>query len=384
MTSPLDSLRQLAAADDTVREELAAATDDESFLAAALASVRRHGIAAELADFASLFAPDPAFLMAQTPPPLRCPGWPPQGWLPCRFGQDTDGTPAIDWADFRGIALDGGFHNGATRLALARPFNRLLRCRTGLGDLLGDPPEGLPEPDGFIFHMSRCGSTLVARLLAALPGSYAVNEPEPLDLMLRASLGAPEEIRVAALRAMVGAFGRRPAQRWFLKLSAWPALSLPLFRRAFPDVPWLFLYRDPAAVLASQMTMRATELQPGFMPSALFGIAHGETLPEEVYCASALARICEAALAAGGGLFVDHADLPDAFFTRILPHFGIGADPAGIAALRDIPRWHARHPDHLWQPKTAPVGPEIRAAADAELGPLYARLKAVQGGQSLL
>src|SRR6202008_3608555 len=153
--------------------------------------------------------------------------------------------------------------------------------------------------------------------LAPLPDSYAVNEAGPIDAILQASAAAPEEVRAAALRTMVGALGRRPSRRWFLKLSAWSTLALPLFRKAFPDVPWLFIHRDPAEVLASQMVRRAPELAPAMVPSSLFGIEDGAALPGEVYCAMAVARVCEAALAAdrGGGLFVDHAALPDAFFT---------------------------------------------------------------------
>lgn len=372
MTAPLDSFRLLVAADDALQADLAGAP--EAFTETALAMARRHGLALDAADLAPLLAPDPMGMLLHEPPPLRRDRWLAPGWLPYRFTGD-----GVDWADFSNVDLDGDFYTAAARTALARPLNRLLRCRTGLDDFLRGPPEGLRAPDGFIFHMSRCGSTLVARLLAALPDSYAANEPEPLDALLRAAGTAPEEIQVAALRAMVGALGRRPSRRWFLKLSAWPALALPLFRRAFPDVPWLFVHRDPAAVLASQLTMRGTELEPAITSPALYGIDPATPLSEEDYCAMALARICEAALAADGGLFVGHEDLPEAFYSRILAHFGIGADEADRAQMDRIADLHAKHPGQPYRPDTAPIDPAIRAAADAHLAPIYARLRAVRG-----
>jgi len=386
VTAPLEDFRTLIAADPALQAELAACGTPEAFVEAALAIARRHGIALGTGDLAPLAAPDPIGAIPLQTPPLRRTAWPPPGWLPYRLDREPDGSPAVDWADFGGVALDGRFYAEAVREALARPFNRLLRCRTGLEDFLRGPPEGLRAPDGFIFHMSRCGSTLVARMLGALPGAVVVSEAEPIDAMLRIILGPalPDDARVAALRAMVGALGRRSSSRWFVKLTAWPALALPLFRRAFPGVPWLFLHRDPAEVLASQIATRAPELAPAFMPSSLWGIEDGGAMPDEVYCAMALARVCEAALAADGGLFVDHEALPEAFFAAILPHFGIDPDEAARRAMDEIARWHAKRPDTLYRPGAAAIAPAVRAAADAHLAEAHARLKAVHGPQSLL
>lgn len=384
--SPLDRFRLLLAADEALQAELAAAGTAEAFVEAALAIARRHRIALRPPDLAPLTEPDPIGAIPLQTPRLRRTAWPPPGWLPYRLAREPDGSPAVDWADFGGAALDGGFFAGAVREALARPFNRLLRCRTGLEDFLDGPPEGLRAPDGFIFHMSRCGSTLVARMLGALPDAAVISEAESIDAMLRIILGpaVPDDARVAALRAMVGALGRRPSRRWFVKLTAWPALALPLFRRAFPGVPWLFLHREPAEVIASQMITRAPELAPAFTPPGLWGIEDGAALPDEAYCAMALARVCEAALAADGGLIVDHEALPDAMFAAILPHFGIDPNEAPRRAMDEIARWHAKHPDTLYRPGAAAIAPAVRAAADAHLAGPHARLKAVHGPQSLL
>jgi hypothetical protein len=385
VTAPLDSLRVLVAADSALRAELEAAADAESFLAAAATIARRHDVAAEPADFASLIAPDPLGLLRLESPPLRRADWPPSGWLPYQLSVARDGAPGVDWADFSGLALDGRFFADAVRQARARPLNRLLRCHTGLDDFLRGPPEELRRPDGLIFHMSRCGSTLVARLLAAMPDTDLIVEAEPLDAMIQLASGtqAPDAGRAQALRTMIGALGRRPARRRFVKLNASHALALPLFRLAFPDIPWLFLYRDPAAILASQMAGRGTELTPEIVSSLLYGIPDGAALPGEIYCARALAAVAEAALASEGGLFVDHAALPEAF-SAILAHFGIDPGAVERQPIRAIARRDAKRPGTAWRPGSAAIPPAIRAAADAWLVPLYARLRAVHGEESLL
>ena len=56
----------------------------------------------------------------------------------------------------------------------------------------------------------------------------------------------------ALLRAMIAAFTGRLGgenRHCVVKLDSWHVLALPLFRRAFPQVPWVFLYRDPIDVM---------------------------------------------------------------------------------------------------------------------------------------
>lgn len=385
--APLDRFRALLAADEGLQADLAVHEAGPAFVEAALALAASHGIGLEPAHLTPFLASDPLGLWRLEPPALRSAEWPPGEWLPFQATAAADGALAVEWAHFGGIALDQSFFASAVRRALARPFNRLLRCRTGLDDFIGRAPDGLRDPDGFIFHMSRCGSTLVARMLAALPGTALVSEAAPLDAIVHLATRAdwPEARRIAGLRSMVGALGRRPAGRYFVKLNAWHALALPLFRAAFPDVPWLFLYRDPAEILASQIAERGTELTPEIVPSRLYGIENGADYPAEVYCGMVLERIGAAALAQkSGGLFVDHADLPGAVADAILPHFGIAPGEAAGAALAPVAARDAKHPARPYAARTAAIDPAVRAAADAHLAGTHARLKAVHGPQSLL
>ena len=271
MIAPLDSFRLLVAADEKLRADLAAAATPDAFLAAATTLAARHGLALQPSDLAPLVAPDPLGLTGHHAPPLHCTDWLPDSWLPCRLVSDGDGQMAVDWADFAEVPLDGIFHSAAVRSVLERPLNRLLHCRMSLGDFLRGAPNDLRTPDGFVFHMSRCGSTLIARMLAALPEFSVINEAGPVDTLLRISSGAPEQVRAAALRAMVGAFGRRPSRRWFVKLSASSALDLPLFRRAFPAVPWIFVHREPAEVIGSQLRTRGRSWHPPSPPRRCSG-----------------------------------------------------------------------------------------------------------------
>src|SRR5439155_24789392 len=130
---------------------------------------------------------------------------------------------------------------------------------------------GIP-PTGFIFHMSRCGSTLISQMLAALPQNVVVSEAGPVDAVLRARFQAPdlpEREQIGWLQGIVSALGRRRTgeeSHFFVKLDAWHTLDLPLIQRAFPDVPWLFLYRNPVEVMVSHARQPGSQLVPGMLP----------------------------------------------------------------------------------------------------------------------
>ena len=150
---------------------------------------------------------------------------------------------------------------------------------------------------------------------------------------------ATASVAVRALRAIVTTFGRCRAgdeRRYVVKLDSWHALALPLFRRAFPEVPWVFLYRDPVEVLVSQMRQRGTQMLPQVLPPRFYGIDDDGAALDEDYCARVLAAICNAAAdnaKLGGGLMIDYRELPAAVMSRIMPHFGIAAGAAERTAI---------------------------------------------------
>lgn len=251
-------------------------------------------------------------------------------------------------------------------------------------------------PSGFIFHMSRCGSTLVSQMLAALPHTIAISEAAPIDAIVqlsRAWPGLPAERHVEHLVAMLAAFGRRRAgseRHSFVKLDSWHALALPLFRRAFPSVPWLFLYREPVEVLVSQMRQRGTQMVAEIVPPSLYGIDDAGGMRAEDYCARVLNRICTAVVdnyGEGGGLLVNYRELPDAIWSRILPHFGVACGDDERAAMNRVARYDAKAPSFEFTDDTATKQREatdlVRAAAERQLGDVYRCLEDLRAGGRL-
>lgn len=127
---------------------------------------------------------------------------------------------------------------------------------TPLDDWSREPPP-VCCPDAVIFHVSRCGSTLVSRMLGSLPSVLSISEAPIVDDILRPGRGRPEvapAVRERWMRHVIAAFiasqSELPA-RTVLKLDCWHLFEIDCVRRAFPGVPLLFVYRDPLEVLVS-------------------------------------------------------------------------------------------------------------------------------------
>src|SRR5688500_14155098 len=90
-------------------------------------------------------------------------------WIPVR-GYWREDRAFVDWCFLGKERLTEPFFDDSIVKRFRQPFNLLFRHQTPF-EFLGELAEfskGL-KPTGFIFHLSRCGSTLVSQMFAALP-----------------------------------------------------------------------------------------------------------------------------------------------------------------------------------------------------------------------
>src|SRR5262245_14392800 len=122
---------------------------------------------------------------------------PPEGWVPVWV--DCRGpSPTVEWCDLGPCRFCEPFFDRTVEAALRQPFHQLFRVQTPI-DVLES--EGAKRPTGFIFHMGRCGSTLIAQLLASLESTVVISEAQPIDAVLRADVPDPDEaLRISWLR----------------------------------------------------------------------------------------------------------------------------------------------------------------------------------------
>ena len=143
-------------------------------------------------------------------------------WTP--FALNLGNTESsIDWCDMTGERYSEPFFE-ETVSRLAKGINARPVVRTPLSMLYELDKEPSLEPCGIVFHMGRCGSTLLARQLGLVSGVVSVREPQIINTLL----GANSELidsssQAQILRLLARALGRVRFgdERYFvLKLSS--------------------------------------------------------------------------------------------------------------------------------------------------------------------
>ena len=260
------------------------------------------------------------------------------------------GEPVVEWCWMDGIAFSEPAFAQTIERALRTPFSLLFRRETPI-DALERLEPGL-APSGFVFHVSRCGSTLVSRCSPRCRSISFSRSRFPSTTSCARTPRRPTRSAGCARSCRRSVAPRRGDERaYVLKLDAWSACSLGTVRRAFPDVPWVFLFREPVQVLASHFRQRGAHMVPGAIDPGLFGLDRESIarMPPEEYCARVLAAICRAALEHRDeqALFVDYDELPGALFDRILGAFGLECDPAERARMEEVTRLRREEPAPL-------------------------------------
>ncbi|MEK8032812.1 hypothetical protein AACH06_18480 [Ideonella sp. DXS29W] len=227
-------------------------------------------------------------------------------------------------------------------------------------------------PAGVIFHVARCGSTLVSQMLKQHPDTVVYSEPLAINELLVPPHAGDRASRVAALRSLGARFSAHAGRRYVLKLSSWNTLFADLIVEAFPQTPLALCVRDPLEVAVSLQQSRPRWLHDDH--AALFSNAVQGNLqakgPDE-RIALFIAAFLRAAgmLPANRSLLLPYLSLPDAVVAQLAPHFGLPLDDPVRQRISSVSRHHSKsRPGHLSD--FVPDAERKRAAASAGLSQL--------------
>jgi hypothetical protein len=335
-----DEFRGVVLETPELRQRLRAAAERPQFVASAIHLGRELGYEFNEADV------DAGLRSAQPSAPRD-----PAGWLPVKVYL-RESCPIAEWIDTDGRRFTEPFFDDSVQAAMRVPMTALSRREMPLDVAASLMPVA---PSGFIYHISRCGSTLLAQMLNTLPGAVVMSEPGPLDEVIQAGLDLPHltlERHAQWLRWVVTALGPRHSAedaRYFIKLDSWHIHELPLIRAAFPETPWIFLHRDPAEVVASQLRSPGMLGAPGAMdPRALRLTFEDVTkLGREQWGQRVIAGFLAAAEAFRddpNGLFVGYSELPGAMWNRIANHFRISLSDSDVARMQEAAQYDSKNP----------------------------------------
>ncbi|HET8691030.1 MAG TPA: hypothetical protein VFM30_02785 [Steroidobacteraceae bacterium] len=308
-------------------------------------------------------------------------------WLPARAALHPSGL-YLALREIRPAELQDPFmQETIARLPARESVVQVARADVGRGTA-GTGPAGI------VFHVARCGSTLVSQLLKQHVGTVVYAEPLPVNELLLPPHKWPRAEVVAALRSLGAAFANHARKPWVLKLSSWNTLFCELVAEAFPASPWALCLRDPLEVAVSLLRQPAGWMFEGEAPAAPFARLvdpGGAERKREEYVARVYGAFCEAALRLdpARGRLVDYAALPDAAWESVAPHFGLAVDEPARLRMRVAAGMDSKAPVHRpakfsedAQAKREAASPALRAAVDAHARPALGRLKSLHGGAS--
>ncbi len=251
-------------------------------------------------------------------------------------------------------------------------------------DRLGHEPAS-SAPAGVIFHVARCGSTLISQSLKQLD-VVVYSEPQPVNELLAPPHRWPRADIVAALRSLGAAFARHARRRYVLKLSSWNTLYCDIVAEAFPETPWILSIRDPLEVGVSLLTtppgwfQPATDAARGLVVKVDPGQA---SRSREEFIARAYGAFCTAAatLNPRRGHLVHYESLPSAVWSVVAPQFSLEVDASQRDRIAAASKRHAKAAIGAVaefksdsSEKRASASPELRLAIDSLARPQLERL----------
>jgi hypothetical protein len=241
-------------------------------------------------------------------------------------------------------------------------------------------------PTGVVFHQTRCGSTLAANLLAGFAPTLTKvysESPPPLKAISACSSSSTSttcntQAHIQLIQDVFYLMGRtnrpeQPPQHVFYKIQSIGVHSIHAFTQAFPETPWIFLYRDAIEVMQSHLgkdekAAAVAVAGGGWIGNAApvcgrnYGRAEqppmtvaiitskGRSLQDVTkteYCAAHLAGLAESAVREmktstssnsnkNKGRFVNYNQLPTIMWESIVPHhFGVDF-VAGVVSQDDM------------------------------------------------
>lgn len=202
-----------------------------------------------------------------------------QNWIPYKLVRNIKEWQLL-WLDMDDRHPNEPFFDETISLCRYKMLDRSRFQPLSSLDFLIESAENIPalKPDAFIFHVSRCGSTLLSQMLSQKSTNLVYPEAPLLDEILRArekdSSISEDQIKLWFLSAlnMMGGFRYGYYEQLFVKLDSWHIHFYPLLRKWFPETPFYFLSRAPAAVIASHHRRRGIHAVPGMVDEHLLQV----------------------------------------------------------------------------------------------------------------
>jgi len=282
-----------------------------------------------------------------------------KSWLPVDAIIE-EGRPALAWMDFSEVVLaEPFFHETVERLSAIQKHSTQITELEALLQL-EKISDHLP-PTAFIFHSSRCGSTLLANACRALDGSIVVGEAPVIDKLVSRFFtdagpdSGKELLYLVLVKAAISAFGQRRLgneRYFFVKFACTSSLQMSRLRRIFPTVPFVFLYRDPVEVMVSNVRSVPQWMRPESNPAAAaaivdVGVNQVDAIGAAEFCARALGRFFSEADSNRdlNTRLINYNQLSPELIVELIRSFGIEPSVRETGTIEKVTRLYSKDPN---------------------------------------
>ena len=280
------------------------------------------------------------------------------GWMPVD-AVVVDGRPGLLWRRMADVSFtEPFFQQTVDRVRSENPgqterfteFDALLQL---------DQEVPRVEPTGFIFHSSRCGSTLLANACRSLTNSIVLSEANAIDKLVARFITdaddvVKESIYSVFLRAVVNTLAQHnndnDQPRVFIKFSCCSVSQLERIRRIWPRVPRVFLYRDPVETIVSNVSDPPAWLldEDHRILAHITGASPAEVaeMSLEERCARSIGSFFTTAhtLANDNSMLLNYKQLSVPVICDVLRFFGVSSTAADVEAITNRSRLYSKHP----------------------------------------
>ncbi len=304
-----------------------------------------------------------------------------QFWLPVSYKELTQ---EVLWLPVLGRPVQSYFADYVSEVQ-GGLLASLIKPKTRLNHLLELAHEvAASKPSGFIFHLSRCGSTLVSRSIATSESCRVIAESGLLTAVLQ-DQQLDQQQRNSALTLMLALQGklRGKEQHLVVKWNAWDLCFLQQITQLYPRTPLVFLTRQPLDVLASHQKSAGWHMVPLDKQLSLFGLPLAQCAGDLLhYQQQVLQQLMQWILNCAElelALVIDYQQLPQAVEAQILPFFGLFFSSAETQMMKQSQQQYSKNPQQLFQPdswKLEYFDDKQSIELTQQLSPLYQQLVA--------
>lgn len=297
-------------------------------------------------------------------------------WLPRSYHVRSQ---RLSWCLPDGAPTEPFHDEYLSRCWQSTPLNQLITPKTSVKALAAGGQRVPPaQPAGFIFHLSRCGSTLLSGCLSELDEAAVFSESPVLTEVLVDPALSPQE-KQAHVRCLIDLkaslfSGRRVVVKW----NAWDIFHAPLLRGAYPAVPAVALVREPVEILASHQAQAGRHMSgdPSLAAVApvFVGSRSGSLLEHRIGVLQGLMEGARALAAEPGVACIDYRQLNGDTVQHVAAMFGLRCDAQGQRRIAQRMQRNAKLPGIRFEPDGARKAAVFDAA---ESGAIARRLSSL-------